>query len=154
MRASEERQAQSVYTTDDVLHIHAALTGSAPWLRFNKANGNLALIRFVTVGLLVPQRWTGLIVMGLEQHCLACGRAVNLFHTTTAPKSEWGNCLALNVTCGQSWSLSFSSSVQHDSVRHTLKARIARDSKILQRCRQLCWLKVVLNKINSCIDAQ
>lgn len=56
MHASEERQAQSVYTADDVLQIHAALTGSAPWLRFNKANGNLALIRFVTVGLLVPQR--------------------------------------------------------------------------------------------------
>lgn len=56
MRASQERQAQSVYTADDVLQIHTALAGPAPWLSFNKANGNLALIRFVTVGLLVPQR--------------------------------------------------------------------------------------------------
>lgn len=44
MRASQERQAQSVYTAADALQIHAALTGSAPWLSFNKANGNLALI--------------------------------------------------------------------------------------------------------------
>lgn len=30
-------------------------------LSFNKGNGVLALIRFVTVGLLEPQRWTGLL---------------------------------------------------------------------------------------------
>lgn len=53
-----ENGTRSLFTLLDVLQMDAALTVFEPSCsaQFNKGNGVLALIRFVTVGLLEPQR--------------------------------------------------------------------------------------------------
>lgn len=87
-----------------------------------------------------------LIVMGLEQPCLACGRAVNLFCTMTAPNL---NGKLSGIECDMGLNLNLYHAQCNTVLCNGLKARINRDSTIPLQCGILCRLKVVLN--NSCI---